>query len=56
MKEKEGQSNEIYELSRDGFTILIGTEVECLERLHQISPSSWDHSLKHEGYSLERMK
>lgn len=40
-------------LIRDtGIIYTVGNESICLAKLHQICPSSWDHAMKHEGYSI----
>ena len=43
-----------YVLRRDGDYIFAGTETECLTRLHEVCPQSWEWAQKHEGYTMEK--
>ena len=52
----EDAQDKAFELRKDGEAIYTGkTENECLEKLHDIFPGSWDHALKHEGYSIVKV-
>ena len=44
----------MWQLKKDGILIFEGTENECYVKLHKIQPSSWDHALKYEGYSVDK--
>ena len=39
-------------LKRDGKEVFKGTELECVQYVHKSHGFSFDHAVKHEGYSL----
>lgn len=47
------KKQQMYELTRDGKYIYVGTELETLKKLHEICSGSAHHCLKYEGYELK---
>jgi hypothetical protein len=43
-------------LKRDGKEVVRGTELECMQYIHQNHCYSVDHAIKYEGYTLEEEK
>lgn len=41
-----------YELTRDGVTVLAGSEHDCWVYLHQTHSYSVEHALRFEGYAI----
>lgn len=48
------EGEDIYVLKRDDEVLFEGTEDECFGKLHKVQPSSWEHAVTYEGYSVVR--
>ena len=46
------QANKLFDLRRDGRFIFRGSYNDCLVKLQEIQSASWEHALKHEGYTI----
>ena len=44
--------DDVYDLRRDGKLIFRGPANDCFIKLQKIQSSSFDHALKHEGYTI----
>lgn len=52
----EASKSGMHELTRDGKSLHKGSYNDCLKKLQRVSPHSWEHSLKHEGYKIKPVK
>ena len=43
----------MYELTRDGKYIHVGTELEVLKKLHEVCSASAEHCMRYEGYKMK---
>lgn len=44
-----------FALYRDDKLLFEGTEAECMKKLHDTCPGSWEHAMKYEGYSVKEL-
>jgi hypothetical protein len=53
---EESKPTNLFELYRDGELLMVGTELDCINYVHQNHAFSFHEALTHQGFTWEPVK